>query len=230
MIIFGFYFLITGALSRPPVRLSAGEQASIIYSNSGNLIIPIVYGTLGPDYVIYSCSYMAIQNLLMWSHGKHLMGGGSGKNVKELLGNPCMISIFLGLILFFLRVRLPDALGTAVTSLGSCLGPLCMMVVGVLMAEMDLREVMLSRQVWRTALLRLILCPLAAVAVLVVVCRFWQGSDAIPILTVVLLCATGPSASSITQMAQLYRSPENKLVSSINAMTTLLCAATMPLM
>ena len=49
-------------------------------------------------------------------------------------------------------------------------------------------------------------------------------------MLVTLLCAIGPSATTITQLAQMFRSPESRYVSSVNAVTTLLCVVTMPIM
>lgn len=208
--------------------MSPGERASVIYSNSGNLIIPLVQGVLGSDYVIYICSYLIVQNLLTWTHGQRLMGGEKPLTVKTVLTNPAILSILLGMTLFFLRVKLPGSLGTAVTSLAACMGPLCMIQVGALLAGMDLKQVLRSWQVWRTVALRLLVMPVLAMALLLCFRLVWRGESVPMILTVMLLCASGPSASIVTQLAQLYQSPERGLVSSVNALSTLLCAVTLP--
>ena len=49
------------------------EKATIIYSNSGNLIIPLVGAILGNEWVIYSSGYMVIQTILLWTHAKSLV-------------------------------------------------------------------------------------------------------------------------------------------------------------
>lgn len=46
------------------------EKATIIYSNSGNLIIPLVGAILGNEWVIYSSGYMVVQTILLWTHAK----------------------------------------------------------------------------------------------------------------------------------------------------------------
>ena len=43
------------------LRLDAVEQVSVIYSNAGNLVIPIVSAILGSEWVIYSSVFLAVQ-------------------------------------------------------------------------------------------------------------------------------------------------------------------------
>lgn len=211
--------------------LTPGEQVSIIYSNSGNLIIPIILSTLGSEFVIYSCSYLLIQNLVTWTHGQALLGGGQGLSVKKVVTNPCMCGIFLGLALFSARIQLPGPVGSAVTSLGACLGPISMLVIGVMLAEVDIKKAFSALAIYRVIALRLVIYPLLAGLILWGVGRSWPGSGNVTgALTVTLMCAIGPSATTLTQMAQLYGHPESGYLSSINAVTTILCAATMPVM
>ena len=50
--------LLFNLLIRKPLRMSPVEQASVIYSNAGNLIIPIVSALLGQEWVVYLRLYM----------------------------------------------------------------------------------------------------------------------------------------------------------------------------
>ena len=215
-------------MKRGEQPMTPGERASVIYSNSGNLIIPLVQGALGSDYVIYICSYLIVQNLLTWTHGQRLMGGTKPLTVKNVMTNPAILSICLGTALFFLRVRLPGALGTAVSSLAACIGPLSMLLVGILLSQMDLKAVLRSWQVWRTVAIRLLLCPGLVMAMLWGFHLLWQGGNSAAVLTVMLLCASGPSATIVVQLAQLYDSKDKWVVSSVNALSTLMCALTLP--
>ena len=214
-------------LGRGKRPLTPGEQASVIYSNAGILIIPIILHTLGSEYVIYSCSYLLVQNLMTWTHGQALLGGGRGLTVRRVVTNPCLCAIFLGLAMFLLGVGLPGPVGNAVASLGTSLGPVSMVVIGVMLAEVDFRQAFSHPPIYRTIVLRLAVYPLLAMGIVLGVGALWPGDMTAP-LTVTLLCSCGPSAATLTQMAQLYRHPESGYMSSINAVTTVLCAATMP--
>lgn len=231
VLIYAVFLGSTWLLSRGRHPLTPGEQVSVVYSNSGNLIIPIILSTLGSEFVIYSCAYLVVQNLMTWTHGQMLLGGSRKLTIKQVVTNPCICAIFLGLAMFFLRVQLPSTLGSAVSALGACLGPISMLVIGVMLAEADLKRAFSSLAIYRVIALRLILYPMLAGAILWGVHAVWWGRGNVAgALTVMLLCAIGPSATTLTQMAQMYRNPESGYLSSINAVTTVLCSVTMPVM
>ena len=114
------------------------------------------------------------------------------------------------------------------TGMAGCMAPVSMLVVGLLISDLNLKEVLLSRRVYWVAVLRLIFYPLLSMGVLLVMGRLWQNRDGVNVLTVILLCSIGPTASATTQMAQLFRNPKGGYVSAGNVVTTLLCAVTMP--
>ena len=57
------------------LHLDAVEKVSMIYSNAGNLIIPIVTAVLGKEWVIYSSAFLSVQLFLLWSHAKSMLCG-----------------------------------------------------------------------------------------------------------------------------------------------------------
>lgn len=227
LLIFAF-MLIAGALLDRRRLLTKVEQTATIYSNSGNLIIPIILATLGSEFVIYSCVYMAVQNVLTWTHAYSLILGNGRLDLKKGILNPSVCGIAFGAVLFFTRLRLPPVLGDAVSSIGACLGPMSMISIGVMLAGADLKRALSSRRTCAVVLLRLLLFPLGITAILAAVAALWPGRDVSGPLTVMLLCSIGPTATTVTQLAQLADSPESGHMSSINAATTILCAVTMP--
>ena len=45
------------------------EKASIIYTNAGYLVIPLVGAVLGEEWVFYTTAFILVQTVLMWTHG-----------------------------------------------------------------------------------------------------------------------------------------------------------------
>lgn len=217
-------------MSRGRHALTREEQASVIYNNAGNLIMPMVQSILGLEYVLYTSPYMLVQNILMWTHGQRLMGGEQKLNVKKIVTNPAVVGIIVGMFLFVTGLQLPTPLRMAMESLGGCMAPLSMLVTGIIMSELDLKAVFRQSRIYLVAAVRLIFLPLLSMVILVLLSRVWPHSDSTNILTVSLLCAIGPAASAITQQAQLFRNPNAGYVSSINVLTTIICAVTMPVM
>ena len=214
------YLALNGLMNRSGHGLAPEEQASVIYNNAGNLILPMVMAILGQEYVIYTSVYILVQNILMWTHGQKLMGGAQQFDWKKIVTTPAIAAILAGLALFVTGLRLPGPLVTAMEGLGSCMAPLSMLVIGILFSELDLKRVLCQGRIYWVAGLRLLVYPLLSMAVLLALRVLWPHSDG----------DIGPAASAITQMAQLYHNPNSGYVSSINVLTTLLCAVTMPVM
>ena len=102
-------------------------------------------------------------------------------------------------------------------------------ILGMLMAGMNFKKILGYRRLWLVTALRLVGIPLAAVALLKLSGLAHLVPDGQTILLVSLLATCTPSASTITQMAQIY-GKDADYASAINVVTTLLCIFTMPLM
>ena len=76
--------------------------------------------------------------------------------------------------------------------------------------------------------LRLIAFPLVVLCLLRIPGLASLAPNGETILLVSLLAAITPSASAVTQIAQVY-SPDGEYAGSINVVTTLLCIVTMPI-
>ncbi len=210
--------------------LALVDEASAIYNNAGNLCIPIVTGALGVEYVFYTSAYIAVQNFLMWSHGQTIMGSSEKINLKKVFLNPGIIGIFIGVTLFLLRIQITGPLGIAISNSAACLGPLSMLLIGMLLGDKDLKKIFTDTAIYKIVSIRLIAFPILSMILLLVLSKFLVHSDLSNILVVSLLCTIGPTASTITQLAQLYENKKRSYVSSVNVVSTVLCAITMPIM
>lgn len=206
------------------------EKVAVIFSNAANLIIPLVVSVLGQEWVIYTSAYICFQMITLWSYGKALLQGERRIDVKALLTNINMISVMIGLVLLFTGWRLPALVQDTANSLNSMIGPVSMLVTGMLISQIDLRAIVKNRRIWVITLVRLIILPLCVLTVLKLVgLAVGFIPNAQTILLVTLLATCSPTASSITQMAQVYNQDVDYAI-SITMITTLLCMITMPLM
>ena len=67
--------LVLSALLSRPLKLDAVEQVNVIYSNAAALVIPLVKALMGDAYVIYSCAFIIVQLVLLWTHASSLFAG-----------------------------------------------------------------------------------------------------------------------------------------------------------
>ena len=132
-------------------------------------------------------------------------------------------------VLFFTKIRLPEIVDQALSSVGSMIGPASMIVTGMLIAEMNLRNIFENVKVYFISFLRLVVIPVISLAILKISGLVNIHPDGKKLLLIVFLAVITPSASTITQMCQVYGN-DSKYASAINVMTTLLSIITMPLM
>ncbi len=222
------FYLLT-LICRKPLRLNSVEQASLIYANAANLTIPIVSSLLGAEWVFYVSIYVMFQQFLLWSHCRLLISGERNIPFKKILLNVNVLSALAGAALFFFRVPLPGILRASMASISAMIGPLTMMVAGMLMGNVNFRTLFQSFGLWKVALLRLVVYPL----ILVLLMKYSGLATLVPngetILLVSLLSSITPSSATITQQAQVYGS-DSQHASLINVITMLLCIVTIPIM
>ena len=91
-------FLLLNALFRKALKLDAVEQVNIIYSNAAALVIPIVQALLGEEYVVYSCAFVIVQLVLLWTHASACLQGSAQLEWRKLLTNVNLIAIAAGAV------------------------------------------------------------------------------------------------------------------------------------
>ena len=70
-------FLVLNAIFKRPLKLDVVEQVNIIYSNAAALVIPLVQALLGEEYVVYSCAFVIVQLILLWTHASACLQEGA---------------------------------------------------------------------------------------------------------------------------------------------------------
>ena len=221
--------LIVVSILGKVLHLNEVEVASIYYSNSGNLIVPIVTFILGKEWVLYGCVFMSVQLVFIWTHCKKIISRESSYDWRKIVLNINMISIAIGIVLFLTRIHLPENINSTLSAVGSMIGPASMIVTGMLFAGMDFKQIFASRRVYFVTFLRLIIVPTIALVLIKFSHLASLSSNGSKIMLIVFLAIITPSASTVTQMCQVYGN-DSQYASAINVVTTLLAIITMPLM
>ena len=192
------------ALLRRPLKLDVIEQVNTIYSNAGALVIPLVQALLGSEYVIYSCAFIIVQTVLIWTHANACLQGSFSFEWKKLLENPNILAILAGAAMYLLNLRLPALLQSPVSSMGSMVGPIGMLLAGMAIADSPLRRVFCTKRNYLVAFLRLLACPFVILLLLWACHAQTFVADGKNILMTVYLAAITPACTTTTSMAQLY--------------------------
>ena len=221
--------LIVVSILGKVLHLNEVEVASIYYSNSGNLIVPIVTFILGKEWVLYGCVFMSVQLVFIWTHCKKIISRESSYDWRKIVLNINMISIAIGIILFLTRIHLPAIINNTLSAVGGMIGPASMIVTGMLFAGMDFKQIFANKRVYFVSFLRLIIVPIIALFLIKCSQLSTFSSNGNKLMLIVFLAIITPSASTVTQMCQVYGN-DSQYASAINVVTTLLAIITMPLM
>ena len=209
-------------------HLQLEDRLAVTYSNSGNLIIPLVQAVFGNEWVVYVTVFFGIQVIVSWMH-LDTRYANKKLDIKKLLRNPNILAVELAILLMVLGIRLPDLLQSTLLTIGNMIGPVSMLSIGTTMAGVSLGEMLRNRKAYLTSALRLIVCPLIIMSLF---CLFrihsWVPNGK-TITTIMMLWITAPVAVIVTQFAVLYKA-DAKEASVVNVMSTLACAVTMPIM
>ena len=64
-VFFHVVLIVLGRLFKQLFKLDALEHAATVYSNSGNLIIPLVMSVFGAEWVIYTSGFIMVQTFFV---------------------------------------------------------------------------------------------------------------------------------------------------------------------
>lgn len=205
------------------------EKATIIYSNSGNLIIPLVGAILGKEWVLYTSGYMVVQTILLWTHAKNLVCNEKTYDLKKIFFNVNILAIVVGICLFVFQIQLSDILVGTMEKVGGMIGPIAMIVIGMLIGDMDLKDIFKEKRTYLITFMRLVVFPLFVIVIFKFTGLTHITADANHILLITTLAASAPPAAMITQFAQLYNKHPG-YASVMNVMGVIFSIVTMPLM
>ena len=222
-------FILFTALLRPVLRLEAVERASLIYTNAGILVFPLITALLGPQYVIYPCAYMVVQLILLWTHGSHVLCEEGEVHFRSILYNINILAIFFGAVLFLFQIKLPVIIDDTMNIVGSTIGPIGMLITGMAIADKDLKEIFCKIRNYMPVFFRLIIYPIVLIAVFSGTHLVTYVSDGKNILMTIFIASITPTAAVVTSMAELYnRDPS--YAAELCVLSTIFSIITMPVL
>ncbi len=224
-----FVWILITMLLRKPLRLTAIDQATLIYSNCGNLILPLISMLLGDEYTFCVAAYMAVFNVLVWTHCVILIRGDSHPDIRKLVRNPNLVAVVIGVVLMLAGVRLPEIIDSAMAGISGMIGPTSMLIIGMVIAEKNILDAFRYPRTYPIVAGRLLIFPFIAMLLLLFSGTLRRWPFLIPVFQVSVLCASAPPASFVSQLAVVYDNEPFK-ASSYNIAGTILCIVTMPLM
>lgn len=204
------------------------ERFCVIFSNCGFIAVPLMNALFGAIGVFYCNTYITIFNIVLWTYGISMMRRTDhqekktfAQHMKPFL-NPTMVSIAIGLTMYFFRIKFPKPVGEAISYISGMNTPLAMIVCGVYIAQSDLLGAIKKLRVYYSVVLKGILLPLLVVAVF-----YFLPFDQ-TLRTTILITAACPTGANAMLIASGYGGDVER-ASNVFAISTLLSIITLPL-
>lgn len=184
---------------RQPGHLKRVLQYSTQVSNAGFLGNPVCEGVFGAEGLMYASVFLIPQRIVMWSAGLAYFTDSTDwkGTLKKVARHPCIIAVYIGMFLMMTQIELPAVLETGLVKLGGCTMPLSMILIGMMMADVNMRT-LISPMVLAVTGIRLFLLP----AIVYAGCLLFRVD---PLLTGVSVLLVGmPCGSTTPILASRY--------------------------
>lgn len=196
---------------------------SVFFMNNVFIGFPVVEALFGPSAVFCAALTGLPFNLLLFSLGVSRLRAGQGRGrvrLKEVF-SPALVATLVSIVFFLGQIPFPQLVADTVQTLGGATVPLSMVIIGISLSQVPIREALTDWRAYVVSLVRLILCPLVVWLVL----RLFLEGTTLGVLTVIAAC---PSGAMITILSLRYGVDET-FATRVNFVSTVLCAGTLPL-
>lgn len=199
------------------------EHFGVAFSNAGFMGIPIATAVLGNDNVFYISAFVALLNIFQWTYGVIVMTDSKDCiKLDRLIKNPILISMIIGLSIFFLQIPVPEVATKTISSLANLNAPMAMIILGVYLAQTDLKSIFVGKEMYITSFIRLIFIP----GITLLMLHFLPINPNIKLA--VMIAASAPIGSNVAVFAQIYDLDYTYAVKTV-CLTTILSVISMPI-
>ena len=177
----------------------------------GNAVVSALFPDIFMEYLIFVLPFWffiyiwGTPFLLIPTEGekKHMMDG------LKNLANPMFGGMIIGMVIGMIQVPVPSFVNSVITTLGSCMSPLAMLLTGMTIARIDLRATLKNVSIYIVSVIRLVLMPAAALILLSVIklpyelalCTMCALSMPLGLSTIVVPSAYGKDTTVAAGMA-----------------------------
>ena len=212
-----------------------------VFSNCGFMGLPFLQSLFSDsgmqsEVLIYCAIIIVVFQILNWTCGVYIMTGNKKDvSIKKTVLNPVMISVVVGLLMFFvlkrplvelaevgtLSYKILTKFVSSLNFISNMVTPLSMFVIGIRLANISVKQLFLDKWAYISTVIKLVLIP-----VVVIFCvSYLPIPSTIKYTTFFLLSM--PSATSCAMMAVKFNN-DGDFASICVLLSTILCIATLP--
>ncbi|MBQ3195013.1 MAG: AEC family transporter [Clostridia bacterium] len=207
-------------------RQSSALKFAVIFSNCGYMGYPLLSAMFPKNGMFYGACYVLFFTVYMWTAGVFMLSagrrGGTAACFRKALVNPGILAAAAGLLFSWFGIGLPDALNTALSSTANLTFPLAMLVLGCMLKNAPLAQLLTNVDAYIAAAAKLILIPLGVLFV----CAVFGVAKGTTYICVIM--ASTPVAAKAPLLASTYGADKNASLAAV-AISTVASVLTIPL-
>lgn len=201
----------------------AALKMGTVYTNAGAMGFPLLDAVIGSEGIFFGSVFFAIYNIFSWTHGVSLYTGKTDKkSILRAVVNPNVIAIAVGILLFCLNVKLPALMYDAMHDIYNLNMPLSMVIIGVSLAQVDLKTLVADKWIWPGIFLRNLAIPF----ILAVILHFCGIHGNMMMACVLPVCCP---VAGITVLFSEQFGRDTGFAAKLMSVSTLLSIVTIPL-
>lgn len=227
-LLFAGFYILTLLLGRWFTRLChMPEKRSVIFFNGitfPNAVfigLPLLEGLFGSLVYLYVGVSTLAFSVIFFTYSISAMQPGRRFSWRDLV-TPCNVAVVLMLLVLVFQIVLPSTVSKIVSGVGAISTPLSLVVIGILLADSDIKAVLSNRFLYMACVFRNILLPLLMLGTLALLRVNTENG------LIALILYACPCATLVSVFAKQYEI-EAKLAGEMVLLSTILSAATLPL-
>lgn len=183
LILFGYLIV---ALLRPKKTERTVYRLMSAFSNVGFMGIPVTKCVLGDEAVVYVAFYILVYNLLLYTFGMVLTGKAAAENgvvedatvsaaadgdrglkkVLKQMMNPGVAASLIAIIIFGAGIEVPGFVADFFDYMGNATVPLSMFLIGVTVAQADVKSMLGDVRTYLYIVLRMLALPILLIVLM----------------------------------------------------------------
>lgn len=156
----------------------------LVFSNfgfMGNAVVSAIFPEIFFEYLLYTLPLWIMA--YVWGVPVLLIAGSgekqSPKERAKAFANPMLIAMVIGMLIGVTGIHIPQWTANIISSLGSCMSPVAMLLTGVTVSKIQLKKTLLNFKIYLVSVIRLLLIPLV----------FLLAAKIIPFSKTIFTCA-----------------------------------------
>ena len=173
------------------------------FNNIGFMGFPVISAVYGQEALLYAAVFSMLFNVLIYTYGIRTVQEDAGGIEWGKVFNIGVVGSIAAIVIYLLKIPTPEFFNTTMGGLSGLTAPLSMMVIGISLTGIRLKELFLDTGLLLYSLTKLLVIPILAMQAVV------RVIDNEMLCGVCMVMLATPAASMTAMLAQQYGDEES---------------------